>query len=108
MVSSPPEGITLKRGKKKFLVGKQIGSGACATIHELTDSNGHPTEYVVKMARAPSKTTKKQNTPEEINYSLVYYEQMIYRNHLGQIQGKFVPSIAPADYPVYGDINGKN
>jgi hypothetical protein len=93
---------------KHYRVGPKIGSGACATVYELLDRNGNPTEFAVKMAPLPKKVTKKKNSPEETNASLIYHEQNLYQNHFGTIRGKYIP-MTPSDLRlVHGTTNGKS
>jgi hypothetical protein len=105
-----PVGMQIGRGHNKFIVGEKIGSGACATVYELKDKNDQPTKFAVKITPLPKKVTKKQNSPEETNARLLFYEQLVYNNHFGSLQGKVIPSLPgsnKADPPVYGEINGK-
>jgi hypothetical protein len=104
MVPSPV-GIEIA---KHYRVGRKIGSGACANVYELLDRYGKPTEFAIKMAPLPKKVTKKRNSPDEMNASLIYHEQNLYQNHFGQIRGKYIPNIPSEVQLVYGDTNGKS
>lgn len=106
-----PEGTEIVRNKRaKFVVGKKLGSGACATVHELKDSNGVPTKYAIKIAPLPQKKSKKGKTEEEMNAQLIFYEQLIYQNQLAQLCGTYIPSLPNSlikeEPPVYGEENG--
>jgi hypothetical protein len=92
---------------KHYRVGPKIGNGACATVHELLDKNGIPTEFAIKVAPLPKKVTKKRNSPDEMNASLIYHEQNLYQNHFGKIRGIFIPMIPPQVKLVHGNNNGK-
>lgn len=104
-----PVGIELYKGSKaKWRVGRELGSGACATVHGLEEIDGTTTEYAIKLTALPSKATKKGKSKEEIQASALYFENLIYTNHVQDIQGTFVPKLPPYGKgpPTYGDEEG--
>lgn len=112
-MSPSPTGIEISKGKRKWKVGKKLGSGACATVCALKAiDNGsyNETDYAVKMAPLAKKKTKKGTSPDEMNEKLLYYEQLVYNTQFRSLQGNFIPSTPNAssskDPPIYGDENG--
>ena len=93
-----PVGIEIRNGSAKFKVGKQIGSGACASVYELKDASGQATEYAVKIAPI-AKATKKGNSIPEKNQSLLNYEQLIYNTQFVTLQGRYIPSLPNSKGP---------
>ena len=93
---------------KKWKAGKKIGSGACAVVYDLVTTDGRSTDYVVKMTPVPKKKTKKNGkTKEEIDASLLHYEQLVYQTQFQRLQGKTIPSIPFAGPPITGESGGK-
>lgn len=101
----------LKIGSGKFRVGKKLGSGACATVHAVElSSDGSETEWAIKLAPKPAKTTKKGNSPGEANYRHLHYENIVYQNTVPDLQGKLVPRLPPGTGkapPSHGEVDGK-
>jgi len=91
---------------KKWKAGKKIGSGACAVVYDLVTTDGRSTDYVVKMTPVPKKKTKNGKTKEEIDASLLHYEQLIYQTQFQSLQGKTIPSIPFAGPPITGESGG--
>jgi hypothetical protein len=104
-----PVGIELLKGSKpKWRVGKELGSGACATVHLLEEIDGTPTELAIKLTPIPTKKTKKQNSIEEVNSSRLYFEHVVYHNQFQDVQGTFIPKLAPYKGPQpHGEAGGK-
>jgi hypothetical protein len=103
-----PVGIEIRRGNAKYRVGQQIGKGACAAVYTLNDAEDNKaTEFAVKIASLPTKTTKKGNSPEERNAALLHYEQLVYQTQFVGLQGRFIPSVPSKGPPVTVDTNGK-
>ena len=101
MAPSSPIGIELYRGKTpKWRVGKQLGSGACATVHLLEEIDGSPTQWAIKLAPVPKKKTKKGTSTEEVNDRLLYNEGVMYQNQFQDIQGRYVPKLPPYGGPL--------
>ncbi len=109
---APPVGIEISKGKRKWKIGKVLGSGACATVCALKyikDGSTSETDYAVKLAPLAKKKTKKGNSIEEMNAKLLYYEQLVYTTQFRTLQGIFIPSApssSPKDPPIYGDESG--
>ena len=108
-----PVGIEISKGKRKWKIGKILGSGACATVCSmkvLDNGRGEDTSFAVKLAPLPKKTTRKGNSPAEINAKLLYYEQLVYTTQFRSLQGEFIPRVpnssSSKDPPVYGEENG--
>jgi len=111
-MSHSPVGIEISKGKRKWKIGKVLGSGACATVCALKYINSgrcEETDYAVKLAPLAKKKTRKGNSPEEMNEKLLYYEQLVYTTQFRTLQGVFIPSAPSAsskDPPIYGDERG--
>jgi len=106
-----PEGIQLYKGQTaKWRVGSKLGSGACATVHcleELDGGSSHPTEWAIKLAPLPTKTTKKGTTPMEVNARLIHHESVMYQNQFQDILGSVLPRLPPyKGPPVTGEAQG--
>lgn len=112
-MAQSPVGIEISKGKRKWKIGKVLGSGACATVCALKYMNSgicEETDYAVKLAPLAKKKTRKGNSPEEMNEKLLYYEQLVYTTQFRSLQGVFIPSAPSAsskDPPIYGDEKGK-
>jgi len=99
-----------------------LGRGACATvcalesIDNIIEKNNDnrkktcETDFAIKLAPLPVKSTKKGNSPDETNAKLLYYEQMIYSTQFRSLQGSLIPKVpnfaASKDPPLYGDESG--
>lgn len=108
MTPPSPVGIEIPFGKKKWKVGRVLGKGACAIVCSL-DYQGKETDFAVKLAPLPVKTTKKGNSVEETNAKLLYYENLLYRSHFQALQGKCIPMVPQSSAqgpPSYGEVNG--
>ena len=108
-----PVGIEISKGKRKWKIGKILGSGACATVCSLKAIDGggsNETDFAVKLAPMPKKTTRKGNSPDELNAKLLYYEQLVYTTQFRSLQGEFIPQLpnpsSSKDPPTYGEENG--
>ena len=113
MISSPV-GIEISKGKRKWKIGEILGSGACATVcsmKAIDDGGCKETNFAVKLAPIPSKTTRKGNSPTETNVKLLYYEQLVYTTQFRSLQGVFIPRVpnssSSKDPPIYGEESGK-
>lgn len=108
--TTAPVGIELYKGKTpKWRIGKELGNGACASVHALEEIDGTPTEWAIKVAPIPTKKTKKANSMEEVNDRLLYYEHVMYQNQFQDIQGIFVPRLPPYRGPqTSGEAEGKD
>ena len=108
-IMAPPVGIKLKKSKNpKWKVGKKIGAGACASVHELLELDGTATDFAIKLAPLPTKTTRKQNSPAEVNARLLYFEQLMYNNQFPDMCGKTIPKLPPyGGPPVQGEEEGR-
>ena len=104
-----PVGIEILKGSKpKWRVGKELGSGACATVHLLEEVDGTSTDFAIKLAPIPTKTTKKKNSKEEINASKLYFEHVVYQNQFQDVQGQYIPNLPPyKGPPANGEAKGK-
>lgn len=105
-----PVGLIIGGGssKQQWKVGKQIGSGACASVHLLKAPDGKESGFVVKVASLPTKITKKKTTIPERNARLLYKEAQIYQNMFSNYRGSILPK-APSYVgpPQTGDVDGK-
>ena len=109
MAPKLPVGIELLKGKTpKWRVGKELGSGACATVHLLEEIDGTATEWAIKLAPIPKKKTKKGNSTEEVNDRILYHESVMYQNQFQDLQGIYVPKLPPFNGPpTSGETEGK-
>ena len=110
-MATSPRGITIGNAvnrKRTWKVGKELGSGACATVCALLNDDGSSTEFAIKLAPVPQKKTKKGNTPEEKNADLLHYEQLIYQTQFQGLQGTVIPSLPnPTNGPpISGEESG--
>jgi len=94
-------------------VGAILGRGACASVcslERIESGTCTETDFAVKLAPLPVKTTKKGNSPQELNSKLLYYEQMIYTTQFRSLQGNLIPKVPnlslSRDPPLYGDESG--
>ena len=96
------------RKPPQWKVGKLIGRGACAEVYELNTIEGTPTEYAIKLAPVPTKTTKKGNSPDEVNDRLLDFERLLYQAQLPDLQGVNIPNLPSAKGPpASGTADGK-
>jgi hypothetical protein len=101
-------GIEIGKNTRRWKVGEKLGSGACATVHTLQTLEGAPTEYAVKIAPLPMKTTKKQNAPAEVNDRYLAHEAMLYQTQFPHLQGTIVPNLPSGKGPpVTGIVEGE-
>jgi len=114
-----PEGQIIGRG---WMIGKQLGSGACGSVHELvappdrakssSSSSSSSSSWAIKVAPLPqSKATgkKRKKTPEERNADLILHEYTTLQNAGNQMRGKMVPEISfTGDPPSYGETVDKS
>ena len=107
----PPEGIQIYKGQTaKWRVGKKLGSGACAAVHSLEEIDGPSTatEWAIKLAPLPTKTTKKGSSPAEVNARLIHHESVMYQNQFQDLRGIFLPRLPPYQGPQpSGEANGR-
>ena len=97
-----PISIEIGKGSRKasqWKVGKSLGFGACAEVHELVTIDGAPTEYAIKLAVEPTKKTKKGNSPAEVNERLIDFERLLYQNQFPDLQGVNIPNLPPGKGP---------
>jgi hypothetical protein len=103
-----PVGQTLTNNKSQWKIGKRLGIGACATVHSLETDTGAPTEFAIKLAPIPTKTSKKQNSPAEINARRLHYEHVVYQNTFSDLQGTLIPKLPSyKGPPASGEANGE-
>jgi hypothetical protein len=113
-----PEGQIIGRG---WMIGKQLGSGACGSVHELvappdraksSSSSSSSSAWAIKVAPLPqSKATgkKRKKTQEERNADLILHEYTTLQNAGNQMRGKMVPEISfTGDPPSYGETADKS
>jgi pSer/pThr/pTyr-binding forkhead associated (FHA) protein len=108
-MASSALGIEIRKGSNpKWRVGKKVGSGACATVHALEEIDGTATEFAIKLAPIPVKTTKKKNSEAEINATRIYYEHVVYRNQFQDILGEYLPNLPSYSKgpPSHGEAGG--
>ena len=89
-----PEGIEVRRGKRQWRIGAELGSGACGTVHALEEIDGSSTEWAVKVTPIPPATSKKKASQEKINDRLLHIEYVMYMNQFQDIQGTYIPRLA--------------
>ncbi len=107
-----PEGLLIGRG---WRIGKEIGSGACGSVHELTAPPGaksNPRAWAVKVAPLPKsrngKGKKPKKTHEERNADLILYEYTTLQS-VASLRGRMVPEISfTGDPPSYGETEDKS
>ena len=114
-----PTGILIGPPSKPWRVGRELGRGACGSVHDIGRVGSSPSSaFVVKIATLPaaavaaSSTAKKRKkkTPEERNADLLYQENVYYRNVLNDLRGAVVPEVPHAGEggpPGYGDLDGE-
>lgn len=126
-------GLTVcQSSKHKYRIGFEIGSGSCATVHELDAvlSESSPsknnlekrtiaTQFVIKLApTGKSKTStqtgkpkRKKKTTAERKADLLYYEYGLYRNTFGLVLGSLMPNLPDtldkSQPPDYGEVEGE-
>ena len=107
---SSPVGIHLDR-KGRFTVGKEIGSGAQGSVH-LVLKEGKETNWVVKLAILPSeggasRKSKKEKLKQQ-NASSIFYESLMYTNHLVTLCGTILPTLPSSElpFPVFSKPGG--
>lgn len=99
-----PVGLIISSGKHQWKVGKEVGSGACASVHLLQEvhngngaksksNNTSTSSWVVKIAPLPTKITKQRKTPPERNAHLIYYEELMYQSQFVEFQGDILPRL---------------
>lgn len=94
------EGLTIGSAKNTWRIGKELGAGACGSVHALhNDNNKESSLYAVKVVELPAKKAapKKKKSPLEIMAGLLSYEVMVYKGVLSSIRGKYIPEI-----PLFG------
>ena len=122
--SSSPTGILIGPPAKAWRVGRELGRGACGSVHEIardtaasSSSSSGKSDFVVKIATLPpssttaAKSKKRKKTPQERNADLLYQENVYYRNVLNDLRGTVVPEVphpGEGGPPGYGDIDGKS
>lgn len=130
--SGSPTGTLIGPPAKAWRVGRELGRGACGSVHEIardtaassssSSSKSSKSDFVVKIATLPpaassAATTaarsskKRKKTPQERNADLLYQENVYYRNVLNDLRGAVVPEVphpGEGGPPGYGDIDGKS
>jgi hypothetical protein len=81
---APPQGLTFGP-KNKYRIGRKLGDGVCGAVYELS-----PPGWAIKLAKMPSDSKKKQ---EKRFVDLLYYESLIYLNHLNHLRGDMIPEV---------------
>ena len=104
-----PEGLVLGNPRHLWRVGRQLGSGACGSVHELSNTLGD--RYAIKLARNPppgSSRSKKKDKELRRNANLLHYEHIIYTAHVPHLGGDMIPSLPPhsSGFASYGDLEG--
>ena len=97
-----PVGIEIAKGPRKpfqWKVGKSLGCGACAAVHELVTVDGAPTEFAIKLAAVPEKRTKKGSSQAEVNERLIDFERLLYQNQFPDLQGTNIPTLPSGKGP---------
>ena len=94
------EGQTIGSAKNTWRIGKELGAGACGSVHTLHNGNNKECSlYAVKVVELPAKKAapKKKKSHQEIMAGLLSYEVMVYKGVLSSIRGKYIP-----DVPLFG------
>ena len=84
------KGLYIDPPTNKWRIGKELGSGACGSVHELLKSSNHDstnstkTFFVVKVVPNVISNTKKKRkkTIAEKNSDLLCHENTLYNNVL--------------------------
>lgn len=120
---SGPTGTLIGPPAKAWRVGRELGRGACGSVHEIArdasaSSSSGKSGFVVKIAALPpaasataARSKKRKKTPQERNADLLYQENVYYRNVLNDLRGTVVPEVphpGEGGPPGYGDIDGKS
>ena len=118
--SNSPIGTLIGPPAKAWRVGRELGRGACGSVHEIardiSTTNSSKSDFVVKISSLPpasataAKSKKRKKTPQERNADLLYQENVYYRNVLNDLRGTVVPEVphpGEGGPPVYGDAEGK-
>ena len=109
---APPVGLIIESGKNQWKVGKEVGTGACASVHLLQEANSNnsnsDTDWVIKIAPLPTKITKNRKTLPERNAHLIYYEELMYQSQFNEFQGDILPRLPAGgkEPPSKGQDNG--
>jgi hypothetical protein len=119
-----PEGQLIGQGWK---IGKQLGSGACGSVHELVStsttsssnkSSSSKMAWAIKVAPLPPPTkssttskssSKRKKTPVERNADLILHEYTTLQNAGSSLRGRLVPEIPyMGNPPAYGETVDKS
>lgn len=106
---APPVGLIIESGKNQWKVGKEVGAGACASVHLLQEANSNnSSDWVIKIAPLPTKITKNRKTLPERNAHLIYYEELMYQSQFNEFQGDILPRLPAGtkEPPSKGQDNG--
>ena len=110
---TPPVGLCIGKPSKPWTIGKQLGSGACGSVHELTappNSSSSSTTWAIKIAPLPKAKAatnngkKRKKTAEERNADLILHEYTTLQN-AGEMRGKMVPELPYSGPPPYGETS---
>ena len=105
-----PVGLCIGKPSKPWTIGKQLGSGACGSVHELTVAGASTTQWAIKIAPLPkakaaaTKGKKRKKTAEERNADLILHEYTTLQN-AGEMRGRMVPELPYSGPPPYGETS---
>lgn len=105
---------------QSWTIGKQLGSGACGSVHELVSTSSTSNKsssttmaWAIKIAHLPppskSSKSKRKKTPCERNADLILHEYTTLQNAGSAMRGVLVPEIPyMGNPPGYGETVNKS
>ena len=108
----PPVGLRIGKHSNSWTIGKQIGRGACGSVHILKapPNSSSTSKWAIKVAPLPkakaatNKGKKRKKTAEERNADLILHEYTTLQN-AGEMRGKMVPELPYSGPPPYGETS---
>lgn len=90
--SVSPIGLKLVEGKP-YIIGPLLGSGEFGAVYAINteSSTKNQKEWVVKVVAKPTKVSKKQNTPSELAYGMLWKEKLLYNIQFQSLCDTYIP-----------------
>lgn len=85
--SVSPIGLKLVEGKP-YIIGPLLGSGEFGAVYAINGAEG---KWVVKVVAKPTKVSKKQNTPSELAYGMLWKEKLLYNIQFQSLCDTYIP-----------------